>query len=90
MWYKKGESYHARFVIKKTSKLNLVKVFVTRCTDVAIGILPDENSRARRKHRPKLLREPGKLQKILWMKIHGNLEECIWNIGCVHILKRRS
>ena len=50
MLFKKGESYHAKIVINKTSKLNLIKVFVTLEIDVAICIFPDENSRAGRKH----------------------------------------
>ena len=80
MVQKGRESYHARYVIKKASELNFVKVFETCCLNVAVNSLPDESSRTRCKHGPKLFREPGKLQKILWMEIHGSLEECVFNI----------
>ena len=68
------ETYHATCIIKKTSKLNFIKVFKTLQIKVAKNSLPDKNSRARREHRPWLLRKPGKLQEILWSEIHGNLE----------------
>ena len=85
MSYKKREeSYHTKSVINKTGKLNFIKVLVPTFTGVTKSSLPDENSRARRKHRPKLLRESGKLQEILWIEIHRSLEECCICIGCVH------
>jgi hypothetical protein len=58
---KERESYHARFVIKKPSKLNLIKVFVTFYIGVKKCGFPNENRRARSKYRPKLLRNPRKM-----------------------------
>ena len=82
----KGEKLnHAKFVIKKASKLNFIKVFETVQIEIAKNSLPDEKSRARCKHRPKLLRQPGNLQKIFWSEIHGSLEE--WLQHWVSIFK---
>ena len=53
--------YHATFVINKTSKLNFIKVMETFQIDIEKNSLPDEKSRARRKYRPELFREPGNL-----------------------------
>ena len=89
MWHKKRKSYHAIFIINKTSKLNFIKVFETLDIDVAKNSLPNEKSRARRKHGPKPLREPGKLQKILRSEIHRSLERSVvCDIGASTFLKR--
>jgi hypothetical protein len=66
---------HATFVIKKTGKLNFIKVFDTLQVDVTKNSAPDKNSRARRKDGPKLLRKPGKFQNVLGGEIHGSLAD---------------
>jgi hypothetical protein len=64
---------HAKTIMKITGKLKFVKFRGTSYTRVAKSSAPDEKSRTRRKYRPKLLREPGKLQEIISSKTPGNL-----------------
>jgi len=68
---------HATSVIKKTGKLKFIKVCETFDIGVAKNSAPDKNSRARRKDRPKLLREPRKFQEILRIEVLGSLEHYI-------------
>ena len=85
----KKESYHAMFIINETSKLNFIKVFETLHIGVAKNSFPNEKSRARRKYGPKLLREPGKLQKFVRSEIHCSLEmSVVCDIGASTFLKR--
>ena len=79
MWFEKESRLnHATIIIKSASKLKFIKVCWTLHIQVANSSAPDEKSRTRRKYGSKLLREPGKLQKIIKSEIPGNLGKCYW------------